>query len=309
MKSVPTWLKIFLAGFVLWVAAAATCYLTNDPNLVPTVILLGSFLAPVTFAVWAFQRMTRKGPQTVLTPGLLFSAFVGAGVVGLILATVLETLLLRGRPLLFYPGVAVIEETVKLAAVWILARRLPSYTRGDGMVLGATVGFGFAAFESSGYAFSALLGETSLKLGPLLETEMVRALLTPVGHGLWTALVGGALFAAARNGRLRLSASVLGWLVVAIILHALWDLSAPLAVYVSTSLSPPVASLAQIETGRLPNPTVTQAHLDTLFDWLFLLISAAIGLILLRLQWREARHVRGLTHSDDDTISQIGSRQ
>ncbi len=51
-----------------------------------------------------------------------------------------------------------IEEAVKLGALWLLAR----YTMRDGMVLGATVGFGFAALESAGYAFNALFAEADL---------------------------------------------------------------------------------------------------------------------------------------------------
>jgi protease PrsW len=33
----------------------------------------------------------------------------------------------------------------------------------DGMVLGAAVGFGFAAFESAGYAFNALFTTTACR--------------------------------------------------------------------------------------------------------------------------------------------------
>ena len=112
--------------------------------------------------------------------------------------------------------VGLIEEAVKLAALWLLARRLPRYTMRDGIVLGATVGFGFAAFESAGYAFNALFTDSGLSLINVVETEVLRGILTPVGHGLWTAILGGALFgAAARRGRLRLdgpcSASTCWW--------------------------------------------------------------------------------------------------
>ena len=93
--------------------------------------------------------------------------------------------------------------------MWLLARRLPRYTMRDGIVLGATVGFGFAAFESAGYAFNALFTNNGLSLINVVETEVLRGILTPVGHGLWTAILGGALFGvAARRGRLRLTGLV-----------------------------------------------------------------------------------------------------
>ena len=50
-------------------------------------------------------------------------------------------------------------------------------------------GFGFAAFETSGYAFNALIQADDTKIPPVVETQLVRGLLTPVGHGLWTALL------------------------------------------------------------------------------------------------------------------------
>ncbi|MEV5691883.1 hypothetical protein [Micromonospora globbae] len=43
------WLRIFLGGLALWLATVVATYLTGNPNLVPTLVLLGSFLVPVTF--------------------------------------------------------------------------------------------------------------------------------------------------------------------------------------------------------------------------------------------------------------------
>src|SRR6266536_2336130 len=74
----------------------------------------------------------------------------------------------------------------------------------DGIVFGAAVGFGFAALETAGYAFNAMFTMQGLSLESLVQTEILRGVLTPVGYGSWTAIVGGALFAAAASrGRLR----------------------------------------------------------------------------------------------------------
>jgi Flp pilus assembly protein TadB len=50
------WLRFFVVGLLLWVASVVVTFATGNVNLVPTVILLGSFLVPVTFVVYAFQR-------------------------------------------------------------------------------------------------------------------------------------------------------------------------------------------------------------------------------------------------------------
>src|SRR5687767_14930768 len=90
-----------------------------------------------------------------------------------------------------------------------------------GMVLGATVGLGFAAFESAGYAFNALFTTNGLSLLAVVETEVLRGILTPIGHGVWTAILGGALLAAAsRRWRPRAIAFLLGWYLVIALLHA-----------------------------------------------------------------------------------------
>jgi protease PrsW len=229
----PSWVQIFVVGLVLWLATVLVTFATENSNLIPTIILLGSFLTPITFVAYALGRA-----DEVLTAQRIFSAFVCGGLLGVLGASVLESAFLRQPSGLVYLGVGLIEEGVKLAALWLLARRLPRYTMRNGMVLGAAVGFGFAAFESAGYAFNALFTTTGLSLWNLLETEVLRGILMPVGHGLWTAILGGALFATvARSGRPQLTGAVLGWYALVALLHALWDASRGIAVWLTLQRS------------------------------------------------------------------------
>src|SRR5215208_7294898 len=98
------WLRIFLVGLALWVATVVVIFATGNPNLIPTLVLLGSFLVPVTFVAWAFGRRDTGE----LTAELLFSTFVTGGVLGILAASVLEAYLLAPSPLLFL-GVGLIE--------------------------------------------------------------------------------------------------------------------------------------------------------------------------------------------------------
>jgi RsiW-degrading membrane proteinase PrsW (M82 family) len=220
------WLRVFVVGLIFWVASVLVTFATSNSNLLPTIILLGSFLVPVTFVVYAIGRA-----DDVLTPQRIFAAFINGGLLGVLGASVLEAALLRQPSGLGYLGVGLIEEAIKLAALWLLARRLPYYTMRHGLILGAAVGFGFAAFESAGYAFNALFTSHGVSLLNLVETEALRGILVPVGHGLWTAMVGAAFFsAAAHRGRLRLTRPVLRWYTLAVALHALWDAAQGIAV-------------------------------------------------------------------------------
>jgi RsiW-degrading membrane proteinase PrsW (M82 family) len=159
----------------------------------------------------------------------------------------------------------------------------------DGIVLGAAVGFGFAAFESAGYAFAALFTTGGLSLPNLVETEVLRGILTPVGHGLWTAVLGGALFAtAARRGRLRLGGAVLGWYGLVALLHGLWDASRGIAVWLTLVLTGTPVQWLLIQLGRAPAVTAAQVHLFTVLSWSLLLLDALTGLLVLRRRWRRA---------------------
>jgi protease PrsW len=280
----PGWGRIFLGGLALWIATVLVTFATRNPNLVPTVILIGSFLVPVTFVAYAFQRA-----DAVLSVQRIFTAFIYGGVLGILGASLLESEFLKSPNAGAYGYVGLIEEAVKLGALWLVARHLPRYTMRDGMVLGAAVGFGFAALESAGYAFNALFTANGLSLMNLVETEVLRGVLAPVGHGLWTAILGGALFAAAaRHGRLRLTGSVIGWYLVVAGLHTLWDGSRSIAVYLTLLFTATRIQWLMIQFGRVPTPTETQVHVFTALNWALLVIDALVGLLILRRRWHRA---------------------
>ncbi|MCI0688565.1 MAG: PrsW family intramembrane metalloprotease [Sporichthyaceae bacterium] len=268
------WRRLFAGGLALWGLSVLATFATGSFNLIPTVVLLGSFLVPVTFVVWAYEQLD----GSAITVETLFRGFVSGGVLGLIAASILETYLLRPSPLL-YVGVGLIEEAVKLALVWYIGFRLPRKTLRDGLVLGGTVGFGFAAVESAGYALSALYTVEGQSLRELVETEIVRSLAAPVGHGLWTAILGGVLFAEAKDRRvLRLTSRVLTAYLGVAALHALWDSMHGLAVALTLVLTGRMWDYDLLEKGYLPTPTSNQTHLFTLLYWVGLAIITIIGL-------------------------------
>jgi RsiW-degrading membrane proteinase PrsW (M82 family) len=278
------WMGMFLGGLTLWVATVVVTFVTQNANLVPTIILLGSFLVPVSFVAYAFTRA-----DEVVTAQRILSALVYGGVLGVLGASLLEAEFLGSPSAVTYLGVGLIEEAVKLAALWLLARRLPRYTMRDGIVLGATVGFGFAALESAGYAFNALFTSSGLSLLNLVETEVLRGILAPVGHGLWTAILGGVLFAtAARRGRLRLTGALLGSYLLVAMLHGLWDAAQPIAVWLTLLLTATPAQWLLLRIGQVPSVTQTQVHLFTALYWALLIVDALVGVLVLRGLWRRA---------------------
>ena len=212
------WWKVLLAGVLLWLLTIVITVVTRNANLVPTLILLGSFLVPFSVVLFAAERVSTTFP----TASLMIAFFVG-GVLGVLGASVLEAPLTAGG-IGGFMVVGFIEELVKAVLLIVMGRRLMPKTARQGALLGATVGAGFAAFESAGYAFNAGLGSGGIDLVSLVQTEAVRSVLTPLGHVLWTAVLGAAIFAASRDGRrYRLRIGVVVTYVLVAVLHGLWD--------------------------------------------------------------------------------------
>jgi len=278
------WVRIFFGGVFLWLASVLVTFVTGNSNLVPTVILVGSFLVPITFVAYAFEHRA----SDTLTEHTIFVGFVYGGILGVLGASLLEAAFLGQQSLASYVGVGLIEEGCKLAVLWFIARRLPEYLTRDGVVLGAAVGFGFAAFETAGYAFNALFTIKGLSLTSLVETQFLRGILTPLGHGLWTGILGGVLFHSARRGRLRLSRSLVLWYVVVSLLHAFWDASGGIAALVVMLLTANSMQQQLLELGRVPSPTPLQVQLFTIVSISLLVLDAIVGILFFVGRWRSS---------------------
>jgi RsiW-degrading membrane proteinase PrsW (M82 family) len=278
------WLRMFGTGLVLWVLAVAVTYATRNPNLIPTLVLLGSFLVPATFVSWAFER--RDSGE--ITADLVFRTFVVGGVLGVLGASVLESYLLHPSPWLFL-GVGLIEEAVKLAALALLTRHLSVKSVRDGVILGAAVGFGFSAFESAGYSLMALFTVQGLSLHDLVTTEILRGLLAPVGHGLWTAILGGVLFSRSTREHFLLTGRLLRAYLGVSVLHAVWDSMPSISVLLTLLLTGQPWQHRLLAEGWIPQPTSTQVQLFTVVDVLGLVVVSVLGVLWLAVLVRTSR--------------------
>ncbi|MFJ6831964.1 PrsW family intramembrane metalloprotease [Streptomyces sp. NPDC091209] len=270
---VGLWKRCLGVGLALWAPAAIVTYATKSAAPLPTLILLGSFLAPVAFVLRAYERHGRD-----LGVSLILGCFLTGGTLGVLGASVTEYELPRPG-LGTYVGAGLIEEAVKLGALMYLLRR-HTRIRGPraGLVLGATLGFGFAALESAGSAFDAAVSLRGVGVRTLLETEVLRGVLTPFGHGLWTAVTSAVLLAYRRpDGRFRFTAPLLGTCLGASLLHALWDSTHGIALWLVARLAHPDLARALFGPGRPPRPAGGQDHLFTLFAVGGLFLVALVG--------------------------------
>ena len=214
------WVAVLVVGTMLFVAEERTLVGTQNPNLVPSAILLGASIVPLAFLAFVYGR---RLPYSVPGPAVAASAFLG-GVIGTIVAATLEFDVLRdlgGLPMVF---VGLIEETSKLLVPLVLLVVLRTHrSRADGLLIGVACGAGFAALETMGYAFTTLI-KSQGSITATVDILLLRGFLSPAGHMAWTGIAATALYTAAASGwRRRRVAEFAVAFLVAVALHALWD--------------------------------------------------------------------------------------
>lgn len=203
---------MMLAGWAWW----------SNPNFLPGLITLGAFAVPLAMLVFYLEMNIARNVSLYQICKLL----VLGGCLSLVFAMLLYSLPWyqseRFGPMLAGP----VEELAKLAALLLVASKVRYRWTLNGLLLGATVGCGFAAFESAGYAFVTLLDD-----GPdaMRENIMLRGVLTLCGgHIAWTAMVGAALWKVRGPQSFRFEMLThpmfLRTLFAAMGLHALWNM-------------------------------------------------------------------------------------
>jgi RsiW-degrading membrane proteinase PrsW (M82 family) len=251
------WLKVFFAGIGVYFLSLIVMVFTGNPNLFPTVVLIGNFLVPIAYVAFFYERRHLSKLTTPITA----SVFLYGGLLGVLASAILEPFLVRASDPFSVLIIGLIEETAKILGVILIAWRRRPVSQVDGLIMGAAAGMGFAALESMGYTFTEFLVSQG-SLSATVWIMLLRGILSPFGHGTWTAILASVLFQESPGTRYRFTWRVLlAWLGV-ILLHALWDgLPSIVGVFFSSNLA---VVIAQVLVGML-------------------------GFVILWLRWRKAR--------------------
>ncbi len=219
------WIAVLALGAALFVVVERTLVATQNPNFIPSAILLGAAIVPVAFLTFVYGR---RLSYDVTGSAVALSALLG-GVLGTVVAGTLEYDVQHALGVLPTVGIGLIEETAKLlvpVAILVLVRRFR--TGPDGLLLGVAAGAGFAALETMGYAFVTML-QSQGSITDTVDVLLLRGVLSPAGHMAWTGIAAGALFAAAESGWTRRKViEFLGAFALAVGLHTAWDSSSSL---------------------------------------------------------------------------------
>jgi len=216
---------LFLRTLVFALAVYGILMLTwkefGNINVVPALIIVGSFAVPMATLILFFELNT---PRNVSILRVLQLVVLG-GVVSIGISLFLFRLT-NLSSWLGPPAAAFVEEVGKLAALLVLARfaRQDRYSFAlNGLLFGAAVGAGFAAFESAGYALRIGLKSAD----DMLTNITVRGLLAPFAHIAWTAIAACAVWRVRTSGETLIQAlthrKFLVLFAVPVALHFTWN--------------------------------------------------------------------------------------
>ncbi len=188
-------------------------------------IFVGSFGIPLALLLFFWEMNVRRNVSLYQ----VIKLFLAGGVLSLITSLIFFQFLGPALGWLSHSAAGIIEETGKLIALLLVTGKVTKYRWTlNGLLLGATIGAGFAAFESAGYALKQIF-DYGLPRGiyEMLDVIRLRALLAPGMHIAWTALVGAALWKVKGDQPFRFDMlqdpRFLRAFLIAMALHMLWN--------------------------------------------------------------------------------------
>ena len=190
-------------------------------KLLADLMFVGSFAVPLATLVFFLEM---NAPRNISIFVVIALVFLG-GVASLLVALVFFSNLQFISTTFGAAGAALIEEPAKLLIViFLFSKSLKHRWILNGLLLGAAIGTGFEAFESAGYAFEQTI-QNGANAG--VDNIILRGLLAPFMHVVWTANAAAALWLVKGEGKFKWS--MLGSLkflrvfATSVLLHFTWN--------------------------------------------------------------------------------------
>jgi RsiW-degrading membrane proteinase PrsW (M82 family) len=234
------WMFFRLLGIlgISFIGLAVLFHFTMNEKTVPAILFLGAFAVPLTTLVLIYEMNTPRNVSLVMVGKL----FIVGGLTGLCTAMLAYMIPICGN----IPGI--VEESAKLLAVLLVARSVRYKYQLNGILFGATVGAGFACFETCGYGFDQILSTltqviqagqvaggfpTAEGISAAVENMMANLVLrgveSPLGHVAWTAIAAGAFWRVKgdkpTSPAMLLDTRFLKAFAIPVLMHTTWDLS------------------------------------------------------------------------------------
>ncbi|QED47899.1 PrsW family glutamic-type intramembrane protease [Cytobacillus dafuensis] len=213
--------RVFLIALIAFLGLYLGVSLFGNINFIPGLIIVGAFAVPISTLIFFWEM---NAPQNIAMYKIIYVVFIG-GILSMLVALVFYDILKHNiNPI----TIGIIEELAKVITVIYFVRNIKYRYILNGLLLGAAVGAGFAAFETAGYALRALL---SGSFPSLYSTILLRSFLAPGGHVAWAAITGAAFCMVQGNKKFELNMLLkpkfVRIFILVVLMHALWDTPLP----------------------------------------------------------------------------------
>lgn len=215
--------KILIFFIIAYIPVRIGFVSHNNSNFLPAMIMFAAFAVPVTVLIFFYEiNIFRNIPFYKV-----MKYFILGGGLSLILAILFFSLDFNTDINTYFGAlmVGLIEEVAKAAivALFLFKSKKSNYIL-NGLLVGAAVGAGFAAFETAGYILRFGL---SNGLDMMLHVIKLRGFLAPGGHVAWAAIEGAALMYVKGFDKLDKKhlndKRFLLICLIPILLHGIWD--------------------------------------------------------------------------------------
>jgi len=220
--------RMIVASLVLYFLMWFGWKMWANTNLLPGLMLIGSFAIPISTLVLFVELNVRRNVSLYMVVRLVFLG----GIFSLLLTHFLPVTIAFLSPMFgnwsVYLGDSIagpLEESAKVLAMVAVASAAKYRYKLNGLLVGAAVGTGFSAFESAGYAFNIIL--VGGGVDAMVQNINMRGLLSPFSHIVWSAIAGCALWRVI-NGqkfkwRMLCDERFIRLLLVSVVLHMIWN--------------------------------------------------------------------------------------
>ena len=221
-------MRMMIASLVLYFLLLIGWKIWNNTTLLPGLMFVGSFAIPISTLVLFIEMNVRRNVSLYMVARLVFLGGIFAMLITHFLPTVSSLVSLVFSDWSEWLGASIagpLEETAKVLAMVAVASAAKYRYKLNGLLVGAAVGMGFAAFESSGYAFNVLLSKGNVE--DMVQNINLRGLLSPFSHIVWSAIAGCALWRVIQGRKFKwemlCDEKFIRLFLVSVILHMLWN--------------------------------------------------------------------------------------
>lgn len=210
--------RLLLASVILTVVLIFGVTTFKSELLIPGFMFMGSFAVPVSTLIFFLEM---NAPRNISVFIIMTLVAIG-GIASIIVALVFFNVLPFLTNLMAASAAGLIEEPAKVLIVVALFGRTTRYKWVlNGLLLGAAIGTGFAAFESAGYAYR------SNTFQGIVDSVVLRGLLAPFMHIVWTANAAAALWLVKGdkpfNTSMLTDMRFLRVMISSMLLHMIWN--------------------------------------------------------------------------------------